>query len=1198
MPAPASVAPKPAPAKPVAAKPAAPKAAPPKAVAIAAAAKAPALPAFARAAMQAQMPAKPAAAAIPTAQSAPAAHPLALAKPALVRAAVAKPAEPVHPASSEAGRSLHSGKPAVSPHPLLQPGTMGSARPVEPMHPVAGHPLAQHGVPFAQPGVHHAQPGVHHAQPGHHLAHAVAAPLKLAPLAPSGAHSPGGQPLAPHIKEAIERSFLTDFSHVRVHLSPQAQKNAAALSARAFTFGHHIFLGSGEHAGDLALLAHEAAHVVHQQGGATAQAWSSDRNDRFEREADRASVAVQRGESFAVQQRVSAPRVQRLGLSDALDYFADKAYNIPGFRMFTIVLGVNPINMQQTDRSAANVLRAMVEFIPGGALITQALDRYSVLDKVGGWMQQQLDTLGIIGSSVRHALDDFLDSLSWKDIFHLGDLWDRAQHIFSDPITRIKNFAVGLLEGIWKFVRDAILKPLAGLASQTAGWDLLCAVLGTNPITGETVPRTAETLIGGFMKLIHEDEVWENIKKANAISRAWAWFQGTLTELMARVRQIPTLFMDTLHTLEWSDILNLPQGFRKVAVPFGTFLVGFVTWAADKVWTLLQLIFEVVAPAVMPYLKKVGASFKKILKDPIGFMHNLIAAGKLGFENFAAHFTTHLKTGLIDWLTGSLPGVYIPKAISLPEVGRFAMSVLGVSWAQIRGKIVKALGPNGETIMSVLEKTFDVVVALVKGGPAAAWELIKEKLTDLKDTVISGITSFVVDTIVKKAVPKIIAMFIPGAGFVSAILSIYDTVMVFVQKLSKIIAAVKAFLDSIMAIAAGQIEGAANKVESTLAGIISLAISFLAGFLGLGNIASKVLAVVEKIRATVDKALDTAINWIVTKAKGLWGAAKGAAGAIAGWWQDKQPFKAADGSSHTLLFKGDDETAPLVFQSTPTDLDVFLNNQKGFTEDQQKLAAAIRADIQKINTFRTFKKKDPTAADAAAVKQSRDAVAALLLSISQNLGKLIGGDDWGTESKPLPLAYPKPPGASYPPIYIGPRTTVSIPQAKLANAAGNKAAQEALAAELKNSSPASEQVWSKRGHGIEVFTSAVPKPLPDGGPTIGLSAIYQARVGQKLKLPDTAASTPGGGKINDALAKYGYDPSIEHTDGDHVVEMQLGGINDFPNLWPLSSRVNQQAGSRISSTKLPKPDGTTISMGELKKLAATREVWLVIAQTE
>ena len=39
--------------------------------------------------------------------------------------------------------------------------------------------------------------------------------------------------------------------------------------------------------------------------------------------------------------------------ADALGYFADAANALPGFRMFTIVLGVNPINMSRVDRSPA-----------------------------------------------------------------------------------------------------------------------------------------------------------------------------------------------------------------------------------------------------------------------------------------------------------------------------------------------------------------------------------------------------------------------------------------------------------------------------------------------------------------------------------------------------------------------------------------------------------------------------------------------------------------------------------------------------------------------------------------------------------------------------------------------------------------------------------------------------------------------------
>ena len=704
-----------------------------------------------------------------------------------------------------------------------------------------------------------------------HKAAASKAKPKLASLAPPKTPSLGsGQPLPPHIQEAIQNSLMVDLSSVRLHASTAAERKAQSLSARAFTFGNDIFLGHGAHPTDLTLISHEAAHVIQQQHTApVVQAWSSARSDPYEREADQAASAVASGRSFAVRERVDSPRVQRLGISDALDWFADKANYIPGFRMFTVVLGVNPINMEHVERSAANVLRAVVEFLPGGTLITDALDKYGVFDKVGNWISGKIDELGMVGSSIKKALMDFLDSLSWRDIFHLGDLWDRAKRIFTDPIDKIISFVKGTIEDIWKFVRDAVLKPISKLAEGTSGWPLLIAVMGKNPITGEAVPRTPETLIGGFMHLIHEDEIWENIKKANAISRAFAWFQSVLSGLLGFVSQIPDLFIKALKSLEWSDILDLPGGFMKIVGVFGKFLGNFISWAGGKVWDLLKIIFEVVAPKVMPYLLKVGAAFKKILKDPLGFVRHLIDAALLGLNNFLKNFGEHLKKALLGWLVGALPGIYIPKAFTLSEFGMFVLSILGITWAQIRAKIVKALGPNGETIMKGLETTFDIVVALIKGGPAAAWELIKEKLTSLKDMVVDGIVGLVTDTIIKKAIPKLIAMFIPGAGFISAIISIYDAIMTFVEKLSKIVAAVKAFVDSIVAIANSQIAGAAAKVESGLETMLSLTISFLASFFGLGGVANKVMEFIKKLQGMVDKGLDTAITWIITKAKAL-----------------------------------------------------------------------------------------------------------------------------------------------------------------------------------------------------------------------------------------------------------------------------------------------------------------------------------------
>jgi len=724
--------------------------------------------------------------------------------------------------------------------------------------PGSGEAVAAHAPPVSSPAAATSPVG----RPPDH----AAPPLRSVVTHRKQGISPSGQAMLPHVQEAIENSLGISLEGVQIHADSHAQAAASLFSARAFTYGNHIFLGRNETIADLKLIAHEAAHVVQQQGVPTIHRWAPGQSDAFEREADRASTAVARGERFTVSERVSTPRIQRWGFSSILNKFAEWANVIPGFRMFTIVLGVNPVNMSPVERSAANIMRAVVEFIPGGGLITQALDKYGVFDKVGNWVEQQIRTLGLVGSSIKKAADDFINSLHWSDIGDLDGVWERAKKIFTDPIDRIKKFVSGLVDGIIKFIKDAILMPLAKLAEGTRGWDLLIAVLGKNPITNEPVPQTAETLIGGFMKLIGEEEVWDNIQKAKAIPRAWAWFKGALAGLLAFVSQVPTLFLDALKSLVIEDIVILPNAFIKVGKAFGTFLGKFLTWAGDSVWTLLQIIFEVVAPGAIPYLKKLGASFKLILKNPIGFVGNLVKAGKLGFQQFADNIGAHLKASFIEWLTGSLTGVYLPQSLEFREIVKFVLSVLGLTWQNIRGKLVKVVG---ETAVKAMETGFDIVVTLVTEGPAAAWEKIKEQLSNLKDMVMQGIMDFIIETVVKKAVAKVLSLLVPGGAFLQAIISIYDTIMVFIDKLAKIIQVAKAFLDSMMDIASGAIGGAAKKVESTLAGLLTLAISFLAGFLGLGKIADKVLTIIQKIRDPIDKAMDKVIDWIVTMAKKL-----------------------------------------------------------------------------------------------------------------------------------------------------------------------------------------------------------------------------------------------------------------------------------------------------------------------------------------
>jgi hypothetical protein len=78
--------------------------------------------------------------------------------------------------------------------------------------------------------------------------------------------SPGpGSPVPLHVRRRVEPVLNADFSGVQVHHDSSARDAAESIRAKAFTYQQHIFLGKGHRPDDLGLMAHELAHVLHQE---------------------------------------------------------------------------------------------------------------------------------------------------------------------------------------------------------------------------------------------------------------------------------------------------------------------------------------------------------------------------------------------------------------------------------------------------------------------------------------------------------------------------------------------------------------------------------------------------------------------------------------------------------------------------------------------------------------------------------------------------------------------------------------------------------------------------------------------------------------------------------------------------------------------------------------------------------------------
>lgn len=774
----------------------------------------------------------------------------------------------------------------------------------------------------------------------------------------------GGQALAPEVRTFMEPRFGADLSGVRVHTDATAQALSNHLSARAFAYRNHIFFGRDQYqpGTDVGrhLIAHELTHTIQQ--GATVQRAESEAKRAVDPDVERdAAPEVQRAEQQEVQRSTapegarsprvtasgSAPAVQRFGVvaQKGLDYLSDKASYLPGFRMLTLVLGFNPVNQRRADRTPANFLRALIELVPGGVLITRVLDTHGVIDKAANWVEEKVESLGDLGGQLVQAIKDFVNGLEWSDVGDLSGVWERAKRLITAPIDRLIAFGSGVVGQLLDLVRDAILKPLAALAQPTRGYDLLKAILGKDPITGEAYPRTAENLIGGFMKLIGQDEVWQNIQRGKAVARAYAWFQGALAGLMTLVKAIPGRIVQTIRSLTFADVVTVVGAFSKVVGAFADAAVQFVSWAGKQVLSLLEILVSVVAPGVMPYIAKAKAAFATIVKDPVRFVGNLVRAGRLGFQKFADNILEHLKTALIKWLVGPLAraGVYIPKSFSLLEIVKLVLSVLGLTWQNIRTKLVKIIPAP---VLEGLEKTATVLVTLATEGPAAAWEQIKTELTELKDQLIGQVTSMIQMEVVKAAVKKLVMMINPAGAVVQAISAIWTTVTFFIEKAQQIGAVVASFIDSIAAIAAGQVENAAKRVEKTMADTLVVVIGFLANFAGLGGIPDKLVGIVKKIRAPIDKGLDKIVAWLDKMLKSLVGKAKDAAKKLLQWWKKKVPIKGGD-EPHTLTFQGEGKSARLVAMSTPEKPSLFLKREhKRSGKDEELLTNPYNKTVE------------------------------------------------------------------------------------------------------------------------------------------------------------------------------------------------------------------------------------------------------------
>lgn len=800
-----------------------------------------------------------------------------------------------------------------------------------------------------------------------------------------------GTPIPADVRAQIEPHLGFGLGSVQVHRSEQAQAAAAQLQARAFTSGGHIFLGAGQSASDLALMAHEATHVVQQQ-----------------------AVGVYRS---------PIQRESDSWLPDfVIDEVKDLAHDVPGYTMLTVVAGYDPIANENVDRSPTNLVRGVLGLVPFGNEIAKRLLDMGILQEAFRMLDEGLTAHNLTLVRIQREIDQVWDELSvsngisgnievverhvtglYRDamafvrgvidavlqlirdaavglaskLLEGRPVWDLTKKVLhQDPLTgarvdaptveiladfltligkqdtlaqmqergtlqktadwldqqlgrfgslvgeltalfeaawnaiqpaniaslpdnlgklagdavalvqRVGAFAADIMVTVLKLVKESLLGWLSTKAHDMRGFRLLTVIIGTNPFTGEDVPRTAENLIGGFVALLPGgEETYRKLAEAGVIAEAGAQIEAAISTLGISPGMIVETFLGVWNSLSLQDLLNPIGAFLRVLEKFGEPLMRIIAFVGEVIKVVIVLILKLMnfpSELLGTIISNAVAAIEDIKRDPVGFIINMLQALKTGLFAFLDKVLTYLLSGLADWLFRGLGamGIQKPADLTFASILTMVLQVLDITAEKLWSKLGKKIGDDVvakiRAGIGMASDAFDFVKDVQENGVGAIWKHVESQLGNLWDTLLGMARDWIVTEIVEKATAKLLSMLDPTGimAVVNSTIAFFKAVQSVIDYIREILQIVNDYVSTLAAIAAGNIAAGAQKVEKGLADAVPVAIGFLANQAGLGNVPEKLVELIGKLRELVDKALD----WLFDKAVQLGKAALNALG--------------------------------------------------------------------------------------------------------------------------------------------------------------------------------------------------------------------------------------------------------------------------------------------------------------------------------
>ena len=351
------------------------------------------------------------------------------------------------------------------------------------------------------------------------------------------------------------------------------------------------------------------------------------------------------------------------------------------------------------------------------------------------------------------------------------------------------------------------------------------------------------------------------------------------------------------------------------------------------------------------FLTKASAVIKAIVNDPGKFISNLFQGLKDGFTKFFENISTYLPAKLFSWLTSglNLSDIQIPQQWNTQGVVTFLMQFFGLTWTNIQSILVKHIGADN---IALITKAYEAVSKLIDLGPSGLYELLQQKLVNIKpedlvNAAKSAGVNYVVTNVIPQIITKIAGLFNPFP--VTLLMSLYSGLEWVLEQGQQMLTLANNVVDAIQSVLDGQTTVMANKVDLTLQELIVPVIDFVAKQVGLGNLPQTIGDVVSKVRGLVLTQIDKWVGIVVDKAKtalksvlGTGTGKEGLVGQVITW--------TVNGETHQLWAAIQDGVAHVYVASNPTEaskeIQKLTTEASGNTEVNSRLQEGTGLDNQ------------------------------------------------------------------------------------------------------------------------------------------------------------------------------------------------------------------------------------------------------------